>query len=684
MFTTDITKRLKFARQFCLVIFAVIFLALTGCGAVSPALPDPAQDFKQENSIPRSLGQHILWGFWDVKFNPEVGTFEILPGRNIDAHWNVTSLIKPDKCAGYLTFGNVFYIDADTLSVTVTISHPFSGNERYDGFDVKGVVLGPSSMEFLSGTISSLLKNPDGYTRRWSSGQWAEINPFIDFAIENSDRRFESGGIYSREILLNLPDDGPLEFSYVIDACWLPPEAVEHGNPSLSEHCNEAYDVKVVVEGKINALPGSLAEITVEFSDWQNDGDETGVEIEIPGLINGTNELFFTGKTNPYTYTGFISNENFAPAGSYTCLISIKDALNNPETDNLTTFTLAEVVVTSETPSISGIEIFPETLSLPESGSSEIFTVYKIYTDGSRILCSENIDWSISGIDLNGHTLAEINENGKVTRLTSKWWGGTASVRAIFSSYETYATAFCEDPFADVCDVEFGELNEAGSEYTNPESFAGPPNGGGGGSGGLNVCSLGYGGVAILEFTDNVAMNGDGIDLIIYENPMITGAPCEWNDTTQLTVWNENAAVEVSMDGIEWFRFPVDYDPGNETCVAEPWMNPSSYEGLAGNYPVYAGVDETGMLKNGIDPTDFENSGGDGFDLDDVGLPWCRYVRVIDTGDPEWPWTHMQDDDGDFIFNYGNMSPLGSTENLAGFDGDSVAACHSEPINTIL
>ena len=137
------------------------------------------------------------------------------------------------------------------------------------------------------------------------------------------------------------------------------------------------------------------------------------------------------------------------------------------------------------------------------------------------------------------------------------------------------------------------------------------------------------------------------------------------------------------MDGVEWHRFPTDYNPENHTCVANPWMDPSSYSGLAGNYPVYAGVDDTGVLKNGIDPTDPYTAGGDGFDLDDVDLPWCRDVRIIDCGDPDWPSTHMLDDDGDAIYNYGNMSPLGSSENMAGFDGDSVAACHSQPINSV-
>jgi len=627
--------------------------------------------------------RHYSWGIWDVILNPDDLTVTAIPHRAGDAHWNVTSLIDPDNCAGCLTFSDLEFIDSDSIKITVSISHPYSGNPALNGFDVKGVVLGPPALTMKSGTVSTLVENPDGFTHRWAFEPWANINPYIDFAVESEDRKFASGETHSRDFIIQLPEVGPLQFIYIIDACWLPPPQVDPGNPYLSNHCNEAYDVDVKVSGNINAIAGSMAEITVEFSDWQSDGNAAVVICDAPALLNNPIELTHTGKANPYSFTGFINNEKNVSSGTYDLLVNIHDTINNPENNSLTTSALTSITVTSETPALSGIEIHPDTVSLSDLGSNAQFTVYKKYSDGSKTICADNADWFVTGTDLNGNNLTEISA-GTITRATSKWWGGIAVVEAQWSTYTAFATAICDDPFADTCEVIFGELNEEGSDYTLPSSFAGPPNGAGGGSGGLKVCSLGYGGIATLEFTDNVAMNGGGIDLLIFENPMIVGAPCETGGQTYLTIWNENAAVEVSMDGVEWHRFPTDYNPDNQTCVANPWMDPSSYSGLAGNYPVYAGVDDTGVLKNGIDPTDPVTAGGDGFDLDDVGLPWCRYVRIIDCGDPDWPSTHMLDDDGDAIYNYGNMSPLGSTENMAGFDGDSIAACHSEPINTVL
>jgi hypothetical protein len=88
-------------------------------------------------------------------------------------------------------------------------------------------------------------------------------------------------------------------------------------------------------------------------------------------------------------------------------------------------------------------------------------------------------------------------------------------------------------------------------------------------------------------------------------------------------------------------------------------------------------VYEDGSLKDGIDPTDPSSAGGDSFDLKDLGLGWCRFVRLIDTGDSEdAPETEQYDSDGDLILDLGKIS-FGGEPGKAGFDGDSVAAVHS-------
>lgn len=189
-----------------------------------------------------------------------------------------------------------------------------------------------------------------------------------------------------------------------------------------------------------------------------------------------------------------------------------------------------------------------------------------------------------------------------------------------------------------------------------PEIVLGPPIGAGTSGGSMDVLSLGDGGVIVLEFVDNIAINGPGPDLIIFENAFFAGGDPE-------NVFCEVAFVEVSQDGIEYHRFPNDYDPDGT-----PVNNPDNWTGFAGVAPVLSRPD------NGIDPTDPDTAGGDLFDLDDVGLEWVRYLRIIDTGEGD---TAATDDDGDIIYDPG--LPGGT---MAGFDLDAVAAVFSEPVPT--
>jgi len=158
-----------------------------------------------------------------------------------------------------------------------------------------------------------------------------------------------------------------------------------------------------------------------------------------------------------------------------------------------------------------------------------------------------------------------------------------------------------EDPFADAV-VSFTPGDYAGfGESLYPDIVLGPPEGGGEGGGSTDVLSLGDGGEIVVEFTDIIAVDGPGADLLVFENPF--------------TSWYETGYVAVSEDGLIWFEFPCDpLDAGN------------SYPGCSGVGPVLSST------ANGIDATDPSVAGGDAFDLADVGLVSARYVRVRDSG----------------------------------------------------
>ncbi len=114
------------------------------------------------------------------------------------------------------------------------------------------------------------------------------------------------------------------------------------------------------------------------------------------------------------------------------------------------------------------------------------------------------------------------------------------------------------------------------------------------------ILSLGTGGEIILNFTDNYIVDGQGVDFTVFENPFYIAG-----DTTQPFI--EAAFVAVSMDGRNWVEFPWDT---------------TTFAGFAGVTPT----------KDNQNPTDPRVSGGDSFDLADVGLPFAKFVKLTDLG----------------------------------------------------
>lgn len=157
------------------------------------------------------------------------------------------------------------------------------------------------------------------------------------------------------------------------------------------------------------------------------------------------------------------------------------------------------------------------------------------------------------------------------------------------------------DPYADrVVRVVPGDGAGFGQERF-PQVVLGPPEGGGASSGSLDVLSLGREGVIDLEFTDLVAVDGPGVDLLVFENPFGT--------------FFETGVVAVSADGVDWREFPCAGDDAD-----------GGFPGCAGAHLVFANP------AMGISATDPLVSGGDGYDLSAVGLPVARFVRVRDSG----------------------------------------------------
>ncbi|MCB9787761.1 MAG: cell surface protein [Deltaproteobacteria bacterium] len=141
-----------------------------------------------------------------------------------------------------------------------------------------------------------------------------------------------------------------------------------------------------------------------------------------------------------------------------------------------------------------------------------------------------------------------------------------------------------------------------------PGVVLGPPVVHSSAQGSADVLSLGTGGEIVLGFSGRVIGDGPGADLVVFENAFFIGGGAG-------AVFVEPGEVAVSMDGTDWRTFPCER-AGDEVGA-----------GCAGVTPAQP-YDPVALV-----PLDPALTGGDAFDLADVGLATARYVRVRDVGD---------------------------------------------------
>lgn len=275
-------------------------------------------------------------------------------------------------------------------------------------------------------------------------------------------------------------------------------------------------------------------------------------------------------------------------------------------------------------------------------------------TDSSTLQPYAGVNGWIVGLILNSKTLSFAPNSGR---------GAKMVIGAYGENNLLILTPSGTDPFPDaVTSITYGTGSGFGEDYF-PDNVLGAPYGGPDAAhpqdAQSQLLSLGDGGEIILEFDNNVVVDRDGVDLAIFENPVV-----QEGFSNQSFV--EAAIVSVSQDGVNYYTFPYDFIPPEQGESLGDWSN---YVGLAGVHPVYSNP------TNGISSINPTVSGGDFFDLADVGLNWAKYVKIKDTGTPGTA-TEMRDSDGDSIDDPGNSFNFPSSKTV-GFDLDAIAAIHS-------
>jgi hypothetical protein len=255
-------------------------------------------------------------------------------------------------------------------------------------------------------------------------------------------------------------------------------------------------------------------------------------------------------------------------------------------------------------------------------------------------------------VSLNGNDVTDLFTfdpplNGRITAHAEDVWGPGlvlpgANVLLAQARYSSatygFSIAFTAvgDPYADGVTAFVPGPAGGFGQSSLPSIVLGPPAGSGLFAGGLQVVSLGSNGRIDVSFTNNVIVNGPGVDFTVFENAFlqigafsITGAP-----------FAEPGRVSVSQDGVTWHTFP---------CAM---ASPPFYVGCAGVYPVlsngsnpatpHASIPSTTPIASlvGVSAIGLATpagAGGDSFDLSSVGLGWARYLRIEASGSATGP-----------------------------------------------
>jgi len=173
---------------------------------------------------------------------------------------------------------------------------------------------------------------------------------------------------------------------------------------------------------------------------------------------------------------------------------------------------------------------------------------------------------------------------------------------------------YAQSPWASaVIDHRFGTSQTVGQDSAYfPANVLGPPaataNTVAPASAPEDVVSLGKGGYIVLAF-DPPVIDGQGPDFVVFENAFYFGGSF---------VFDEWMTVAVSADGQTWHPYPTDTLTGT---------------GFAGRIPT---------APDSVNRLDPSVSGGDLYDLADLGLSEIRYIRLDDATHYQWDLARFQ------------------------------------------
>ena len=313
------------------IIFAVIILAaslLAGCsnGTGNSVLPDSDNSGVVDQ---RDMGaSNLLLGYYDIWFDPESCTFDVVGNRTVDFTVNIVPLMNnmTSPPNGIWLQNIVLHDDIPGIlgvDVDFGIHHPFPTMDMFKVYDLMGVVIGDGSqiLEYsyplrAAERFTDLwMTNPDGYTRWFNPTDFtkegffgyipggiqnyagnAQVNPYKYYARNlgpeedvwefltgayNNDSLFQTGDDRTMKLEFVKPPDGiGIKFGYAVVACW----EDQGDGPYTPYHRKEAIAASVSVTDDIwfdGTNSGGYLILDFELFSWGNQPDIIKIESSV-------------------------------------------------------------------------------------------------------------------------------------------------------------------------------------------------------------------------------------------------------------------------------------------------------------------------------------------------------------------------------------------------------------------
>ncbi len=347
--------------QFEYSLVILLFIVITGCSG-NPAEPSIAPQVTDTSINTQGINTHHSLGYWQLAVNTDTESVDVIPCRTGDLHFNITQFINDMSDNPYVEYIASESDPSEGLMVLeIYIFIPFMTNPDLKGFDTKGILMTPGSLEVgslvFADTDETRLENADGYTRWWNPGEFpqpglfgythgnmapsppsmltANVNPYKYFCdLFVTDYPMEvlvykpldhphSRGIFGyspnrRRYRIRFPvSSGPeIVFGYAIDTSWAPPLISPPENGSLDFPINanqpEAYHVRMTttdntLQYDIDSGTGSgQLKLEVDVFDWQGQvqgniqNEINSVRVSCPDLFIGEHEATFVLETEHY------------------------------------------------------------------------------------------------------------------------------------------------------------------------------------------------------------------------------------------------------------------------------------------------------------------------------------------------------------------------------------------------